>query len=144
MDIYILNKNGSIQAQCCFGRQYNLRCNQQYHSTELWAITCENHIKPVYVPIIKCTYHSKLSKIYGWTSNDDKFIPGHGDEIVNFFDIWTLIKFNNQDKNWRCNNIQRYHFSDLALEGFTDHFIVSSYVLSHSLCLYLFIYINNV
>ena len=103
-----------------------MQCNQKYHSTELWAITCVDHIKPLYVPIIECTYHCKLSKIYGWRNDDEKFIAGVGDEIVNFFEIWTMIKWKTTNSNLKCNMLQRYHFSDLALEAFSDNFILSS------------------
>ena len=126
IDIYIINKNTCIQARCSYGRQHNLQCNQSYHSTELWAIVCDDHVKPIYVPVIQCTYHCKISKIYGWL-DDEKFIPGPGDEICNFGQIWTGVRFGGKNPRRTNNWSQPYHFSDLALEQFMDNFIDKSY-----------------
>ena len=96
-------------------------------STELWSIIELNYICPVFVPVMHCTYHDRISKIYGWRGDYDKFIPGPGDEICNFGQIWTGVRFGGKNPRRTNNWSQPYHFSDLALEQFMDNFIDKSY-----------------
>ena len=129
-----MNKQGPIQARCGYARKNNLfGCKQRYYKTERWAIFEETYIRPTFIPTIKCCIHPKpnVSYIYGWTNEYDKFVPGIGDEIVNFQEIWTLIAWqkanhSSNKSNFRNWNKARYHFSDIALESFTDNFIVQS------------------
>ena len=79
--------------------------------------------------MLRCTQHTKpnISYIYGWTSDDDKFVPGYGDKISPCPEIWTLPTFgsNRESKTWIKS---RYHFTDRGLEKFIDNFLFQSLV----------------
>ena len=125
-----------ITARCGYARKYNLyNCQQRIHKTYLWGVTSEKHILPLYVPSLRCCMHPapNISYIYGWTNDDDKFIPGYGDEIINGVEIWTLIPFGTQQSNERGINFRtwqksRYHVTFPALEAFFQHFTINSLV----------------
>ena len=125
-----------ITARCGYARKHNLHnCEQRYYKTNLWAITSDKIILPLYVPTIRCYIHPEpnVSYIYGWTDEYDKFIPGYGDEIINGVEIWTLIPFGTQPTNDRGISFRtwqkcRYHFTFPALEAFVQHFTVNSLV----------------
>ena len=125
-----------ITARCGYARKHNLHnCQQRLHKTNLWGITSDKIIQPLYVPVIRCYIHPEpnISYIYGWTNDDDKFIAGYGDEIINGVEIWTLIPFGTQPKDkrglsYRIKQKQRYHFTFAALEAFFQHFTVNSLV----------------
>ena len=128
MMISVANAHTCIQAQCPYSRKHDLLCHQRLHSSELWAIMEENKIQPILVPILQCVFHSSnnISKIYGWTNNDNKFIPGPNDQIINLYKMWTLIPWGTNMRSSTSWMKQRYHFSDLALEAFVDNFISES------------------
>lgn len=131
------NPNGPITALCAYARKNNnlTNCDQRLHTTQLWAVCTPTHIQPLYVPTLRCFAHPppNVSYIYGWTCDEDKFVPGFGDKIDPLYEIWTLIPFGTQEYNCRGNNFRsllkcRYHFTDIALEAFTDHFMLASLV----------------
>ena len=139
--ISVANVDNFIQAQCPYGRQHNLLCHQSLHSSELWGVMEENKIRPVLLPILKCVFHTtnNISKIYGWKNNENKFIKGNNDIIINFYPMWTLIPWQTNIRNSTGWMKQRYHFSDLALEAFIDNFVLESliYFYLYPICIYM-------
>lgn len=135
--IHITNKSSQIQAKCPQGRklqrikQQQIKCEQAYKSTELWAIMDCKGFKIVYVPIMQCCYHRRnnISKVYGYRNDDERFIKGNDDVVINYYPIWSCVKWGTPEKCVRNWWKARYHFSDMALEEFTDHFLLQSYVI---------------
>lgn len=133
IEISIINKQGPISARCGYARKHNLYgCVHQHYRTQLWGVIAKDHIKPVYAPILKCVSHPSpnILCIYGYSDESDKFIPGNGDEIDPWFEIFTMIPWKTkQDSfrgNYRFNLKQRYHFSNIALEQFFNNFMTLS------------------
>lgn len=128
LSIHIANKNNFIQARCYEGRKNGTVCRQMYNDTELWAILEPFGIKCVYVPSMICHNHKRnnITRLYGWKNEKEEFVKGFGDEVINYYPIWTATKFPTKRKQSRGYWTSRYHFSDDAFEMFTDCIMINS------------------
>lgn len=112
-----------MQAKCYYGRQRNEQCHQQYHLTDEIPILCQTKIRALFVPVVKCTKHSQISRLYGWKDDKERLILGKHDKILNLFRWWYCPVSQNHTQTQaqqRKYFATRYCMSDLLVGELLD------------------------
>ena len=124
--VSIGNPKTFIQMQCSKGIKLQSYCRQVYNGTIAYVIMEISVLAEIYAPVLLCTIHDEITRIYGWRNEQEHGKIGRYDILINKQKWWTLNKWKTVEDRKRWHLDKKYHFSYLLFCDFVKSHVINS------------------